>query len=61
MTIADIQKVGAEVLKLLEEYHNTPHKELLLDAILFVYLSGRYSNVARQHHVWLFGSSKPSA
>lgn len=59
MNIADVQKVGAEVLKLLSQYHNPPHKELLLDAILLAYLSGRYSNVARQHYVSVYGSSHP--
>lgn len=59
MKIADIQEIGAKVLALLDQYHNPPHKELLLDAILFAYLSGRYSGVVRQHYVYLYGSSKP--
>jgi len=59
MNIADVQQIGAEVLALLSQYHNPPYKELLLDAILLAYLAGRYSNVARQHHVRLYGSAKP--
>lgn len=59
MKIADIQEAGKQVLDLLGKYHNPPHKELLLEAILFVYLSGRYSNVSRQKHVRVHGSTKP--
>jgi hypothetical protein len=59
MNISDVQQIGTEVLELLAEYHNPPHKELLLDAILFAYLTGRYSTVRRQHPVRLYGSIKP--
>ena len=59
MNIADIQEIGPEILNLLDQYHNPPHRELLLDPILFAYLSGRYSNVARQHYVYLYGVTKP--
>jgi hypothetical protein len=59
MKIADIEKIGRDVLELLDQYHNPPNKELLLDAILFAYLSGRYLHVARQHYVYLYGSQKP--
>jgi hypothetical protein len=59
MKISDIESVGKKVLGLLDQYHNPPHKELLLDTILFAYLSGRYSNVSRQHRVYLYGATKP--
>ncbi len=59
MKIADIENIGAEVLRLRGEYHKPPHKELLVDAILFSYLSGRFTKVERQHYVYLYGSSKP--
>jgi hypothetical protein len=59
MKIADIQLIGSDVLKLLDDYHNPPNKELLLDAILLAYLSGRFSGVSRQHYVYLYGSTKP--
>jgi len=59
MKIADVQEVGVEVIRLLGKYSNPPHKELLVDAILFAYLSGRFSKVNRQHKVYLYGSSRP--
>lgn len=59
MKIAELEEVGRTVLDLLAEYHNPPHKELLLDTILFAYLSARFSAVSRQHYVYLYGSSKP--
>lgn len=59
MKIEDIEGIGAKVLELLDQYHNPPHKELLLDSILFAYLSGRYSGVARQHYVYFYGTTKP--
>ena len=59
MKIADLEAIGRDVLKLLDEYHNPPNKELLLDAILLAYLSGRFSGVSRQHYVYLYGSSRP--
>jgi len=60
MNIRDIEQAGADVIALLRQYHNPPHKELLLDAILFAYLSGRHAKVARQHRLYLYGSSKPN-
>jgi len=59
MNVSDVQQIGDKVLELLAEYHNPPYKELLLDAILFAYLSGKYSKVARQHRVQMCGSGKP--
>jgi len=59
MKIADIEAVGVDVLNLLDQYHNPPNKELLLDVILLAYLSGRFSGVARQHYVRLYGSKRP--
>lgn len=59
MKISDIQSAGKKVLGLLDQYYNPPEKELLLDAILFAYLSGRHQNVARQHPVYLYGSANP--
>lgn len=59
MRISDIQELGKEVLDLLQEYHDPPDKELLIDPILFAYLSGRFSQVHRQHPVYLYGSTRP--
>jgi hypothetical protein len=59
MRISDIQKVGLDVLQLMGKYQNPPQKELLIDAILLAYLSGRFSQVDRQHYVYLYGSTKP--
>jgi hypothetical protein len=59
LKIADIQNIGAEILKLLDAYHNPPHRELMVDAVLFAYLSGRFTNIARQHYVYLYGSTRP--
>jgi hypothetical protein len=59
MNISDVQQIGKEVIGLLARYHNPPHKELLVDAILFAYLTGRYSKVRRQFPVYLYGSKKP--
>ncbi len=59
MKIADVEMIGRDVLKLLDQYHNPPDKELLLDAILLAYLSGRFSTVSRQHYVYLYGSQRP--
>ena len=59
MRISDIQELGKDVLDLLQEYHKPPDKELLIDPILFAYLSGRFSQVHRQHPVYLYGSARP--
>ena len=59
MKISDVETIGRDVLKFLDQYHNPPEKELLLDAILLAYLSGRFSSVSRQHYVYLYGSKKP--
>ena len=58
MNISDVQQIGEEVLKLLAAYRNPPHKELLVDAILLAYLTGRYSRVARQHHLRMYRSPR---
>ena len=59
MNIADIQDVGEEVLRLRDGYHNPPKGERAVDVLLFGYLSGRFSNVRRQHGVYLYGSNTP--
>ena len=59
MRISDIQELGKEILDLLQEYSRPPDKELLIDPILFAYLSGRFSRVHRQHPVYLYGSNRP--
>jgi hypothetical protein len=59
MRIVDIQSMGKDVLSMLDNYYNPPQREMLLDAVFFAYLSARYTNVTRQHHIHLYGSSKP--
>ena len=60
MKISDIQNIGTEILELLEKYNNPPKNELSIDLMLFAYLSGRFAKVDRQHHIYLYGSTKPN-
>ena len=59
MRISEIQRTGKEILNLLAHYRHPPPRESLLDPVLFAYLSARFSKVARQHPVYLYGSTRP--
>jgi hypothetical protein len=52
-------EVGSEILQILSDYHNAPHREMLIDPVIFAYLRGRFESVQRQHHVRVVGSTKP--
>src|SRR5262245_9155199 len=59
MNIANIQEAAAEIIKIVGDYTNKPHREMLIDPILFGYLRGAFDNVERQHKVRVYGSRKP--
>jgi hypothetical protein len=59
MNIEQLTHVGSEILKLLSDYHNAPHREMLIDPVLYAYLRAKYPNVSRQHHVAVYGSLRP--
>lgn len=59
VNIADIEDIGAEILKLRDAYHNPPKGERAVDVLLWGYLCGRGYHVKRQHNVHLHGSTKP--
>jgi hypothetical protein len=59
MGIKDIVGSAREVLEILGDYHNPPHREMLIDAALFSFLRGRFGNVQRQYRVYVYGSKKP--
>jgi hypothetical protein len=59
LNIEEITEAGTEILKVLSDYHRAPHREMLIDPVLFAYLRGRFGAVERQHHVSVYGSTKP--
>lgn len=59
MNIEELTEVGSAILKVLSDYHKAPHRERLIDPVLFAYLRGRFEAVERQHHVSVYGSTKP--
>lgn len=59
VNIADITSVGKEVIGMLADYHNAPHREMLIDPALFAYIKGRFGHIERQHYVYRYGSKKP--
>jgi hypothetical protein len=50
---------GSEILKIIADYTTRPHREMLIDPILYAYLKGAFEKVERQHHVSVYGSQKP--
>src|SRR5438093_1461614 len=61
MNLDDIKRSALRVLKLLDDYSggHVGRREMLLDPILYGYLEGRFSHMARQHYVYLHGSANP--
>ena len=59
MNIAELSVAAKEVLTLLGKYHNAPHREMLIDPVLFAYLRGKHPPVERQHYVYRYGSERP--
>jgi hypothetical protein len=59
VNIEEITETGTEILKVLSDYHRAPHREMLIDPVLFAFLRGRFGAVERQKHVSVYGSIKP--
>lgn len=59
MNISEITEAARSVIDILGEYHNAPHREMLIDPVLFAYLRGKYPSVERQHYVYRYGSHRP--
>jgi hypothetical protein len=59
MNIDQLLNVGSQVVNLLGDYTRKPHREMLIDPVLFAYLRGRFETVSRQHHVSVYGSTRP--
>ena len=59
MNIKDIIEASYKIIELVNEYHNIPDREMLIDPILYAYLDGHFGNMQRQHYVYLYGSAKP--
>jgi hypothetical protein len=61
MKTAEVERVGARVVALLAEYKGTKvlKNERAIDAVFLAYMRGAGYGVSRQHHVWMYGSSKP--
>jgi len=59
VNIKQLTEAGVEILRMLGDYHNPPHREMLIDPMLYAYLRGHFSSVARQHHVRVNGGNRP--
>ena len=59
MRIDDIEAAGREIISIVGDYTKQPHREMLIDPILYGYLKGRFTSIARQHHVRVYGSNRP--
>ncbi len=59
MNIADITTASKDIIAMLGEYHNAPRREMHLDPMLYALLKGRFTHIARQHHVRIYGSPRP--
>jgi hypothetical protein len=59
INLQDIKTAGHDILELINEYHNAPHREMLIDPIFYAYIFGKYEKVQRQHYVYVYGSDKP--
>jgi hypothetical protein len=60
MNTKEILQAGIDVIALMDEYHNRPHQEMLVDPVLYALLSGRFGYMQRQHCVPVYGATKPS-
>jgi hypothetical protein len=61
MNLENIKHATIAVLSLLDDYsgNNVGSREMLLDPILYGFLSGRFGHMSRQHYVYLHGSNNP--
>ena len=59
MRIEDVEAAGREIISIIGDYTRQPHREMLIDPILYAYLRGRFTSIARQHHVSVYGSNRP--
>lgn len=60
MKVSEVLDAGRDILRMLDDYSRPPHREMLLDPMVYSYLEGRLGSVTRQHKVWFSGSLRPA-
>jgi hypothetical protein len=59
MNIAELKESALTVLSLLDEYSNASRREMLIDPVIYAYLSGQFGLMSRQHWMRLYGRPRP--